>query len=89
MTFADKGYQDAGVTIRTPFRHHRHRPQLSRGQKAVNRAHARIRAFGERVVATLKAWKLLSELRCCPHRATPIVQAILVLQAFEDDRYSG
>ncbi|MFI7033877.1 IS5/IS1182 family transposase, partial [Microbispora rosea] len=27
--------------------------------------------------------------RCCPHRATPIVQAILVLQAVEDDRYSG
>ncbi|MEU8173872.1 IS5/IS1182 family transposase, partial [Microbispora hainanensis] len=27
--------------------------------------------------------------RCCPHRATPIVQAILVLQAIEDDRYSG
>ncbi|ETK33369.1 IS5/IS1182 family transposase [Microbispora sp. ATCC PTA-5024] len=88
-TFADKGYQGAGGTVRTPFKRHRHRPRLSRGQKDVNRAHARIRALGERAVATLKAWKLLSKLRCCPHRATPIVQAILVLQAFEDDRWSG
>ncbi|MBB2747096.1 UNVERIFIED_ORG: hypothetical protein FHR35_006975 [Microbispora rosea subsp. rosea] len=89
MTFADKGYQGAGGTVRTPFKRHRHRPRLSRGQKAVNRAHARIRALGERAVATLKAWKLLAQLRCCPHRATPIVQAVLVLQAVEDDRYSG
>ncbi|GAA4203665.1 hypothetical protein GCM10023074_40400 [Microbispora amethystogenes] len=58
-------------------------------QKDVNRAHARIRALGERAIATMKAWKLLSKLRCFPHHATPIVQAVLVLQAFEDDRYSG
>jgi hypothetical protein len=89
MTFADKGYQGAGGTIRTPFKRHRHRPRLSRSQKAVNRSHARIRALGERAVAILKAWKLLVRLRCCPHRTTAIVQAILVLQAIEDDRYSG
>ncbi|WP_055480807.1 IS5/IS1182 family transposase [Sphaerimonospora mesophila] len=88
MTFADKGYQGAGGTIRTPFKRHRHRPRLSRHQKAANRAHARIRARGERAIATLKAWKLLSKLRYCPHRATAILQAILVLQAVEDDRYS-
>ena len=28
MTFADKGYQGAGGTIRTPFKRHRHRPKL-------------------------------------------------------------
>ncbi|GGL88621.1 hypothetical protein GCM10012279_02810 [Micromonospora yangpuensis] len=38
MTFADKGYQGAGGTIRTPFKRHRHRPRLSRRQKAVNEA---------------------------------------------------
>ena len=27
MTLADKGYQGAGGTIRTPFKRHRHRPQ--------------------------------------------------------------
>jgi hypothetical protein len=88
-TYADKGYQGAGGTIRTPFKRHRHRPYLSRNQKTVNRAHARIRAVGERAVATLKTWKVLAKLRCCPHRATALVQAIFVLQAIEEDRYSG
>ena len=88
-TFADKGYQGAGGTIRTPFKRHRLRPPLSRHQRSVNRAHARIRARGERAVATLKTWKVLAQLRCCPHRTTPIVQAILVLQLIEEDRYSG
>jgi hypothetical protein len=65
--------------VRTPFKRHRFRPKLSRRQKAVNRAHAKIRARGERAVATLKAWKILVKLSCCPHQATAIVQAILVL----------
>nr|WP_084008916.1 hypothetical protein [Planomonospora sphaerica] len=39
--------------------------------------------------ATLKMWKVLTRLRCCPRRATAIVQAILVLQLIEEDRYSG
>jgi hypothetical protein len=52
-------------------------------------AHARIRACGERAVATLKTWKILTRLRCCPHRSTTIVQAILVLQLIEEGRYSG
>jgi hypothetical protein len=60
MTFADKGYQAARGSIRTPFKRHRHRPRLSRRQKAVNRDHARIRALGERAVATLKTWKILA-----------------------------
>jgi hypothetical protein len=37
----------------------------------------------------LKSWKILTKLRCCPRRATAIVQAILVLQAAEDTRYPG
>jgi hypothetical protein len=48
MAFADKAYQGAGGSVRTPFKRHRHRPKLSRRQKAVNRAHARIRARSER-----------------------------------------
>lgn len=88
-TFADRGYQGAGGSIRTPFQGHRLRPPLSRHQRSVNRAHARIRDCGERVVATLKTWKILSRLRCCPHRATAIVQAILILQLIEEGRYSG
>ncbi|GAA3284123.1 transposase family protein [Dactylosporangium vinaceum] len=89
MTFADKGHQGAGGTVRTPSKRHRHRPRLSRRQKAVNKAHAKVRACGERAIAALKTWKLLTKLRCCPHRATAIVQAILVLHQLETSRYSG
>jgi hypothetical protein len=89
MTFADKGYQGAGGRVFTPFKRHKQRPPLSRRQKEVNRAHARIRALGERAIATLKTWKVLTKLRCCPRRATAIVQAILVLQTVEDTRYPG
>lgn len=60
---------------------------VSRGQRDVNRAHARVRAIGERAVATLKGWKVLTKLRCCPHRATALAQAILVLLV-EEGRYS-
>ena len=87
LTFADKAYQGADGTIGTPFKRHHPRPRLSRRQKAVNRNHARIRGIGERAVATLKTWKILTKLRCCPRRATAIVQAILVLHATEANRY--
>ena len=86
---ADKGYQGAGGTVRTPFKRHATRPRLSPGQKAVNRAHARIRALGERAVATLKSWKVLVKLRCCPRRATALIAAILVLHLIEIGRDSG
>jgi len=83
LTLADKGYQGAGGTIVTPFKRHSRRPRLSRNEKAVNRAHAKLRALGERAVATLKTWRILTKLRCCPRRATAIVQAILVLHTTE------
>jgi hypothetical protein len=40
--------------------------KLSVNQKKVNTNHARNRAPGERAVATLKTWKVLARLRCCP-----------------------
>jgi hypothetical protein len=39
-TFADRGYQGAGGSIRTPFKGHRLRPPLSQHQRSVNRAHS-------------------------------------------------
>ena len=66
MTFADKGYQGAGGSIRTPFKRRRHRPPLSIRQREVNASHARIRGIGERAVAALKTWRILTKLRCCP-----------------------
>ena len=89
MTFADKAYQGARGSIRTPFKRHRYRTKLSLRQKKVNQAHARIRAIGERANATLKTWKVLIKLRCCPRRATAIVQAILALHHVEHPTYRG
>lgn len=79
---ADKAYRAAGPTIAVPFKG----KGLSNNQKAVNRSLAKARALGERAAATLKCWKLLTKLRCCPQRATPILAAIIVLQHLEEDR---
>ncbi|MEU8376627.1 transposase family protein [Micromonospora sp. NPDC048894] len=89
MTFADKGYQAARGSVRTPFKRRRFRPKLPTRQKTINRTHAKIRARGERAIATLKTWKILTKLRCCPRRTTAIVQAIPVLHHAETNRYAG
>ena len=52
-------------------------------QKEANRAHAKLRAPGERANAQLKTWKILSKLRCCPWRAGKLAKAIHVLQLRE------
>lgn len=43
-------------------------------------SHARLRRPGERANAQLKSWKILTKLRCCPHRAGHLAKAIHVLQ---------
>ena len=60
----DKGYLGEDG-IRTPYRG-RDKPA---SQKDANRAHARLRAPGERANAQLKSWRILRKLRCCPWRA--------------------
>ena len=72
---ADKGYQGA-VHAKTPYRG-KGKPE---SQKEANRAHAKLRAPGERANAQLKTWKILTRLRCCPYRAGQIARAVLVLQ---------
>ena len=52
-------------------------------QKDANRAHARLRAPGERANAQLKSWRILRKLRCCPWRAGQLAKAIHVLQIRE------
>jgi hypothetical protein len=52
-------------------------------QKEANRAHARLRAPGERANAQLKSWRILRKLRCCPRRAGPLAKAIHLLQVRE------
>lgn len=55
----------------------------------MTRAHVRIRALGERAIATLETWRLLTKLRCCPGRATAIMQAILALHHIEIPTYGS
>lgn len=75
--FADKGYQGAGGTAIVPFRG-KHR-RLSAGKRAVNIAHAKIRAVGEQAMATLKGRRLLRKLRCGTNRITDLVKTVLAL----------
>lgn len=84
-TFADKGYQGAGPAISVPCRSRRidqatgrYLP-LSANQKAVNSAHARLRAPGERANAQLKSWKILRQIHSSPCEATHLVNAVQVL----------
>jgi hypothetical protein len=79
ITLADKGYIGAGPHVLVPYRG-RGKPA---SQKAANRAHAQLRAPGERANAQLKTWPILRKLRCCPWRAGHIAKAIHVLQTRE------
>ena len=58
--------------MRTPYRG-RGKPA---SQKEANRAHARLRAPGERANAQLKTWRILRKLCCCPWRAGQLAKAI-------------
>src|ERR1051326_3341986 len=78
VTLADKGYQGSSYA-KIPYRG-RNKPE---SQKEANRAHARLRAPGERANAQLKTWRILRKLRCCPWRAGQLAKAIHVLQTRE------
>jgi hypothetical protein len=78
VTLADKGYQGS-TWAKVPYRG-RNKPEP---QKEANRAHAKLRAPGERANAQLKTWKILTKLRCCPWRAGKLAKAIHVLQLRE------
>jgi DDE superfamily endonuclease/Helix-turn-helix of DDE superfamily endonuclease len=78
VTLADKGYQGS-TWAKVPYKG-RNKPEP---QKEANRAHAKLRAPGERANAQLKTWKILTKLRCCPWRAGKLAKAIHVLQLRE------
>jgi DDE superfamily endonuclease/Helix-turn-helix of DDE superfamily endonuclease len=71
IVLADKGYQGS-TYAKTPYKG-RNKPQ---SQKDANRAHAKLRAPGERANAQLKTWKVLQKLRCCPWKAGQLAKAI-------------
>jgi len=78
VTLADKGYQGS-AWAKIPYRG-KNKPEP---QKEANRAHAKLRAPGERANAQLKTWDILDKLRCCPWRAGKLAKAIHVLQLRE------
>jgi hypothetical protein len=75
IVLADKGHQGA-AHAKIPYRG-KNKPE---SQKQANRAHARLRAPGERANAQLKTWRILRKLRCCPWRAGQLAKAIHALQ---------
>jgi hypothetical protein len=83
LVLADRAYQGAGATVRTPYKNHREQP--ARYQE-FNRDHARLRAPGERASAQLKSWRLLRRARCSTRRIGTIVQAVHTLMTCS---YSG
>jgi len=76
LVLADRAYQGAGATFRTPYYHHREQPEH---YQQFNRDHARLRAPGERAFAQLKSWRLLRRARCSTRRIGTIVQAVHTL----------
>jgi DDE superfamily endonuclease/Helix-turn-helix of DDE superfamily endonuclease len=75
VTLADKGYQGS-AHAKIPYRG-KGKPE---SQKQANRAHAKLRAPGERANAQLKTWRILRKLRCCPWRAGQLAKAIHTLE---------
>ena len=75
IVLADKGYQGS-THAKLPYRG-KNKPE---SQKEANRAHARLRAPGERANAQLKTWRILRKLRCCPWRAGQLAKAIHTLE---------
>ncbi len=71
IVLVDKGYLGED-DIHTPYGG-RNKPA---SQKEANRAHARLRAPGERVNAQLKSRRILRKLRCCPWRAGRLTKKI-------------
>jgi len=75
VTLADKGYLGS-THAKIPYRGKNKPPS----QKEANRAHARLRAPGERANAQLKTWRILRKLRCCPWHAGQLAKAIHALE---------
>ncbi len=87
LVLADRGYTGIGSGISTPIMATGRdrttgaftRRVLSANEKAVNAAHGRLRAPGERANAQLKAWRALRQLRLSPEKTTEVVHAVTAL----------
>lgn len=81
---ADSGYHHIANGVITPYKRvgggHITTRELNPGQRVANTALARVRAPGERGFATLKAWRILTRVRCSPHHVTALAKAIHTLE---------
>lgn len=76
LVLADRAYQGAGATVRTPYYRYREQPDH---YQLFNRGHARLRASDERAFALLKSWRILRRARCSTRRVGTAVQAVHTL----------
>lgn len=76
LVLADRAYQGAGATLRTPYHHHYEQPEH---HQQFNRDHARLRAPGERAFAQPKSWRRIRRDRWSTRRIGTVVQAIHTL----------
>ncbi|MEY9997540.1 hypothetical protein ABIE67_009659 [Streptomyces sp. V4I8] len=78
---ADLGYLGAGGTFAVPNRR-RPRQELTLRQRALNRAHTRLRYPVERGMARLKTWRIFRRARCSPTWLTTAARAVLTLESY-------
>ncbi|GHJ96801.1 hypothetical protein SNE510_63200 [Streptomyces sp. NE5-10] len=76
LVLANRAYQGAAATFRTPYYHHREQPEQ---HQQFIRDHARLRVPGERAFAQLKSWRLLRRARCSTRRVGTTIQAVHTL----------
>ncbi|GGZ10029.1 hypothetical protein GCM10010385_68790 [Streptomyces geysiriensis] len=80
--WTDKGYRGAGGTVRVPLGPS---GDTSRGQKDVNRSHAKKWVLVEQAAATLNAWRLLRNLRCSTSGVTSLVRSVVTVHLASTD----
>jgi len=76
LVLADRAYQGADATVRTPDSRP---PRPARALRAVQPGPRPLRALGERAFARLKSWRVLRRARCSTRRIGRTVQAVHVL----------
>lgn len=81
VVLADSGYQGS-EHARLPYKK-RKGGKILDSEREANRAHAQLRAPGERANAQLKSWGILRKARCCPATVGKLAKAIHVLQLQE------
>jgi hypothetical protein len=76
---ADLAYTGASPGVAVPVRR-RPKQELTARERALNKAHARMRCPVERGVATVKRWRIFRHARCGPNWLESAAKAVLTLE---------